>query len=205
MVGSDVPAQLDSRHGIVGTQRNQKQVRPPPPPTLTTGGLDCTGEIDTMTDGGELGVGITVTTVGGEGVAFGGTAGVTFGGVACVGFGLGVAVGVARTTGFGFGVAVTVTVTVGAGVAINAGPVVVRNATGAGVVEGSWTTVAAGVVGTYGVGDAEPGDAVAAGTTGSALAELLCPPGPGHVNANAVNTATTTAKAASPSVDRRGW
>ena len=70
--------QLDRRHGFVGTQKNQKHMVPPP--MLTAGGLDCTGGIDTVMDGGELGFGIAVTIVGGEGVVFGGTTGATFGG-----------------------------------------------------------------------------------------------------------------------------
>ena len=59
----------------MGTQKNQKHVVPP-----TAGGLDCRGGIGQTMDGGGLGFGITVTTVGGECVVFGGTTGATFGG-----------------------------------------------------------------------------------------------------------------------------
>ena len=96
-----------------------------------------------------------------------------------MGFGVGVAVACTTGFGFGFGVAVTVTVTVGLGATINVGLAVVRNATGDGVVDGSWTTVGDRVVVTTvalcvdcDVGDPELCEAVADGTTGSALAVL---------------------------------
>ena len=123
-----------------------------------------------------------------------------------MGFGVGVAV--ACTTGFGFGVAVTVTVTVALGATINLGLGVVRNVIGDGVVDGRWTAVGervAGAAGTScGVGGTELCEAVADGTPGSALAVLSSPLKPCHVNANAVNATTTTEKATSASVDRRG-
>ena len=63
-----------------GSQARRRTRRTSATPDAHAGGLDCSGGTETVMDGGELGFGRTVTTVGGECVVFGGTTGATFGG-----------------------------------------------------------------------------------------------------------------------------
>ena len=171
-----------------------------PPPTLTTGGLDGSTGIDTGMTAGGLGLGVTVTAVGGEGVFLGRATRATFG-AARVGRGFGV---VFARTAFGFGFAFGFGVSFGVGVT--------RTATVKLGLERTLTNFCNGVFGAAdassvarSVGDAELVDEVTDGTKmGSALAELLYPAGTGNANANAANATTMTAKAISASVDRRG-
>ena len=137
----------------------------------------------------------------GVGVTFGGTTRTTFGGAVCFGFGFGEVVECA--TGFGFGVAFGV----GLGETFGLGATAVVKV---GVVTNAGTRVGAAVVGTTvalgvdcAVGHTKVDDA-GADAAGSAIAVLRSPLNPCQVNANAVNATTTTAKATSASVDRRG-
>ena len=179
-----------------------------PPPPFTGGGLDRSGGCQCFLDGDGLGFEGPVPRVGrtvnfdGAGVVFGGTTTV-FVGAACVGDRFSEAL--ARASGFGVrlgcgvgvGFGVDFGVSVGVSIAIDEGDDGVPTSVGDGV-----AAVGCGVV--CGVGDAELCDAVADGTSGSALAELSLPPKPDQVIANAVNATTTTAKATSASVERRG-